>query len=409
MRRAIIFTIILLGVSAFINALANFAKANTIPEKEIIMVGLKHPWSIAFLSEYEALVAEKDGDLVRVNLKTKQKTVIKGFPKDLAGAIKVDTSTARPGTYPRDANGKTLRYNVGIFEVLLDPKFKRNSFIYVSYVAKNNVGLMTTKIIRAKLKNNSLSDIKKLFVATPFEKGLFHFGGGMTFGRDGKLYFTVGDRQFSESLQPAMPFAQDVKDRRGKIYRINSDGTIPKDNPNFGKDAVPGLYAIGIRAAQGLTVEPTTGKIWFSEHGTIQGDEINILKKGANYGWTIKTSGKYRDKNYKPPELSDRIYTDPVWYWRQTVAPTGLTFYTGDDFPEWRNNLFISGLSRGSFWRVRIEGEMVKSLEELFVDSRVRSRKVAQSPEGKLYLLTSEDNGKIIIIRNTSARDGKTK
>ena len=375
------------------------ATSKLTPKKEIVMEGLRHPWSMAFLSEDEALVTEKDGDLVRVNLTTKNKVAIKGFPKDLAGAVTVDTSRARSGTYPRDANGKTLRYNVGMFEVVLDPNFKTNNFIYVSYVAKNKAGLMTTKVIRAVLRNDTLSKVKTLFVARPFEHGLFHFGGGMVFGRDGKLYFTVGDRQFSESLQPPMPFAQNLTDRRGKIYRINSDGTIPKDNPNFGKDAVKGLYAVGIRAAQGLTVEPTTGKIWFSEHGTYQGDEINVLKAGANYGWTIKTSGRYRDPNYKPPKLEGVTFTDPIWYWRQTVAPTGLTFYTGNEFPEWKNNLFVSGLSRGSLWRVRIEGETVKSLEELFVDSRVRSRKVVQSPKGKLYILTSEDNGKIIRIR----------
>ncbi len=398
MRKAIIFTIILLGISAFINSLANIAKANLIPEKEVLMDGLKHPWSIAFLSEHDALVSEKDGDLVRVNLKTKQKTVIKGFPNDLARKITINSSAYEFGIYPTSLDGRTGSFNMGIFDVVLDPNFSKNKFVYVAYVAQKK-DTFTTKVVRAKLENNVLKNVRAIFVAEPFTPGVWHFGGGMTFGKDGKLYITIGERLFNEINQPPLPIAQNLRDKRGKIHRINSDGTIPKDNPDFGVGTIKSMYAVGIRAAQGLTVEPKTGKIWFTEHGTNQGDEINLLKPGANYGWAVKTTGTYRYKNYNPPKLPDRVFTDPVWFWRQTVAPTGLTFYTGDEFPEWKNNLFVSGLSRGSFWRVRIEGETVKSLEELFVDSRVRSRKVAQSPEGKLYLLTDEDNGKIIRIR----------
>ncbi len=372
---------------------------NTKPAKVTVMEGLLHPWSMAFLSEGEALVAEKDGALVRVNLLTKKKFTIKGFPDDLAGAVKIDISSAKPGVYPTAADGKILRYNVGLYEVVLDPNFRANNFIYVSYSAKDKAGLMTTKVIRATLKNDSLSQIKTLLVASPFTNEMFHFGGGMTFGSDGKLYITIGERLFSEINQPDLPIAQDLKDPRGKIYRINSDGSIPADNPDFGESAVNGLYAVGIRAAQGITVEPRTGKIWFSEHGTNQGDEINLLKAGANYGWPVKTTGTYRHKEYEPPQLVGSTFTDPVWYWRQTVAPTGLTFYTGDEFPEWKNDLFVSGLSRGSFWRFTLEGETIKSVEELFVDDRVRSRKVVQSPKGQLYILTDEDNGKIIRIR----------
>ena len=155
---------------------------------------------------------------------------------------------------------------------------------------------------------------------------------------------------------------------------------------------------MGIRAAQGLTTHPETKAIWFSEHGTIQGDEINILSAGANYGWPNVTSGKLRSPNYKPPKLPGVSFTSPVWFWPHTVAPTGLTFYTGEDFPDWRNNLLVPGLSRGSLWRFRIENDTVKSAEELFIDDRVRIRKVRQSPKGKLYILTDEDDGKLIHI-----------
>lgn len=376
-----------------LGCLSKQPKENTIsiyhPIKEVVFEGLLHPWSIAFLNEEEALVSEKDGQLVKVNLTSKTKTPISGFPDDLIDSIRV----------------RSRGDNSGIFEVVLDPNFSNNQHIYVSYAAENEKGA-TTKVIKAKLDGNSLSDIQELLVASPYTREMYHYGGGMTFGRDGKLYITVGERLFNEKDQPPMPIAQNLEDKRGKIYRLNPDGSIPADNPDFGVDAVPGLYAIGIRAAQGLTTHPETGDIWFSEHGTIQGDEINILRKGANYGWPIITTGKYRAPNYAPPKLEGVEFTDPTWYWLHTVAPTGLSFYTGDEFPTWKGNLFVPGLSRGSLWRFTMEGTTIKHAEELFVDDRVRSRKIRQSPDGKLYLLTDEENGKIIRIRNQDQGKG---
>ena len=187
-------------------------------------------------------------------------------------------------------------------------------------------------------------------------------------------------------------------DERGKIYRINPDGSIPEDNPDFGPEAVKGIYALGIRAAQGLTVHPYTGQIWFSEHGTIHGDEINLLQAGANYGWPNVTTGKYRSPGYQPAEVPEATFTDPVHYWLQTVAPTGLVFYTGKEFPEWHGNLVVPGLSRGSLWRITLNGETVKGVEELFTDQHVRLRKAEMSPDGKLYILTSEEDGKIFEV-----------
>ena len=198
-----------------------------------------------------------------------------------------------------------------------------------------------------------------------------------------------------------MAIAQDVKDERGAIYRVHLDGAIPSDNPDFGPEAAPGMYAFGIRAAQGITTRPGTQEIWFSEHGTRQGDELNLLQAGANYGWPNITTGSYRT-DYEPAELEDPVYTDPQHYWLQTVAPTGLCFYTGTEFPSWQGNLIVPGLSRGSLWRLVLEGTTIVSAEELFLNNRVRSRKVRQSPEGQLYMLTDEDNGKLLRITNKS-------
>jgi len=242
----------------------------------------------------------------------------------------------------------------------------------------------------------------------------------MVFGADGKLYITIGERLFSEENQPDIPIAQNLTDRRGKIYRLNPDGTIPEDNPDFGPEAVQGLYAVGIRAAQGLALHPVTKEIWFSEHGTRQGDEINRLIKGANYGWPVKTTGKYRYEGYTPPAMEGTDFTDPEWYWLQTVAPTGLTFYQGEEFPGWKNDLIVPGLSRGSLWRLNFEGTKITSVEELFIGDHVRTRKVAQSPDGKLYMLTDTEftiipgvrainngapNGQLIRIKNSAKLD----
>ena len=354
-----------------------------LPTKHVVLEGLNHPWSISFLSEKEALISEKDGNLLRVDLETKEKHIVKGFPTDLTDSI------------------RAIHFgdNSGIFEVLLDNDFKTNQWVYLTYAAKKKGLGTTTKIIRAKIDKDSLYNYETLLVAEPYTKEYFHYGGGMTFGPDGKLYITIGERLFWERDEPEIPIAQDVTDKRGKIYRINPDGSIPEDNPDFGPGAVPGLFAIGIRNTQGITVQPETGQIWFTEHGTIEGDEINILSPGANYGWPNVTSGRLRSNDYTPPKLEGVTFTPPTWFWTHTVAPTGLTFYTGNEFPIWKNNLFVPGLSRGSLWRFRVEGETIKSAEELFIDDRVRIRKVKQSPEGKLYILTDEDNGKLIEIK----------
>ncbi|MFK8016557.1 MAG: PQQ-dependent sugar dehydrogenase [Gammaproteobacteria bacterium] len=339
------------------------------------MDNLKSPWSIAFISDLDALITEKGGNLLRVNLADGSRVIVDGFPDDLAN---------------ESAGEKFVGGNNGLFDVILDPDYAINRRVYVAYSASQG-SAFTTKVIRATLDGARLDDVETLFVATPYtDNERYHYGGGMVFGPDKKLYITIGERLFTEADQPAIPIAQNLADKRGKIYRLNPDGSIPSDNPDFGSEAVPGIYAVGIRAAQGLTVQPTSGDIWFSEHGTRQGDEINRLTAGANYGWPIHTTGGYRYADYDPPAMAQRVFTDPVWYWRQTVAPTGLTFYSGDEFPQWDGDLLVPGLSIGSLWRVNFENNEIVGLESLFVNDRARTRKVKQSPNGALYILTDK-------------------
>ena len=349
-----------------------------IPTRTTIIDSLKHPWSMAFLSEDEVIVSEKDGNLLRVNLSTKERYAISGFPEDLVDSIRV----------------KDGRDNSGIFEVVLHPDFQENQQIYVSYAAEAEGG-STTKVVRVRLENDSLKEIAVILVAQPYSRDLFHYGGGMTFGSDGKLYVTVGERYYNEIDQPDLPVAQDIQDRRGKVYRLNSNGSIPVDNPDMGVEAIPGMYAMGIRAAQGITLHPETGDIWFSEHGSFQGDEVNLLRAGANYGWPIKTTGKYRNDDFQPPAI-DATFTEPAWSWEETVAPTGLCFYTGDEFSEWKGQLLVPGLSKGNLWLMKVEAQKITFAEKLFPEKPLRLRKVAQSPEGKIYLLTDEPQGRIL-------------
>lgn len=343
---------------------------------------LLRPWDMAFLSENQVLVTEKEGGLQKVSLLNGSRIDVTGLPLDLD-----------------NRNKRGIGDNSGLFAVKLDPEFKKNGLIYLSYAAKNPAGKgSTTKVIRARLEQDNLVDHKTLLVAEPYSEDRFHYGGGLVFGADSKLYITVGERLFTEQDQPEMPIAQNYEDKRGKIYRLNSDGSIPKDNPVFPGQAVSGMFALGIRAAQGLTLHPKSGEIWFSEHGTRQGDELNVLSAGSNYGWPVITTGKYRYLEYAPPALAERQFHSPDWFWEHTVAPTGLAFYYGSEFPKWQGDLFVAGLSRGSLWRITTQGEKVQKAQELFTEQRIRLRNVKMSPAGKIYLLTDEANGRILRI-----------
>ena len=373
-----------------------FPKAPT-PHKQVILDQLAHPWSMAFINEEEALITELAGDILRVNLKTKSKTPISGFPKDLFTSFVLDISQYPQWTYPTSLDGQDIRGNAGILDIAIHPDYNTNHKVFISYVSE--IGdTYALKVISAQLEGDSLTNIITILNPGPYVPGLWHFGGGICI-LDEYLYITVGERLFFEVLKEGLPIAQDVTDARGAIYRILLDGSIPEDNPDLGPEGVPGMYAFGIRAAQGITARPGTSEIWFSEHGTNQGDELNLLEAGANYGWPNITSGTWRTA-YTPGSLGDPTYTSPKHFWLQTVAPTGLTFYTGSDFPTWHGNLIVPGLSRGSLWRFVLEGSMVVSAEELFINDHVRLRKAIQSPDGQLYVLTDEDDGKLVMIQD---------
>ncbi|MEO0974937.1 MAG: PQQ-dependent sugar dehydrogenase, partial [Pseudomonadota bacterium] len=260
-------TLAIQGISA---SLADVPTA--VVTRQVVAEGLAHPWDIAFLSDQAALVTEKDGTIMHVDLRSGQLSVVRGVPGDLDNERLDD---------PRD--------NSGLFGIALDPDFAREPWVYVAYSAGDETGTRL-KVVRARWQGEAaygLSSMETLLVVEPPSTDRFHYGGGIAFGGDGKLYVTAGERVFDEIDQPALPLAQDVTDMRGKIYRLHKDGAIPTDNPPLGDGAAAGVYALGIRAAQGLTRHPTSGALWFTEHGSVQGDEVNILRPGANYGWPV--------------------------------------------------------------------------------------------------------------------------
>jgi glucose/arabinose dehydrogenase len=223
-----------------------------------------------------------------------------------------------------------------------------------------------------------------------------HYGGRLVFARDGTLFVTLGERSITEGRMQA----QRMDGLLGKIVHINADGSIPKDNPFVAKEGVrPEIWSIGHRNVQAATLNPTTGELWEVEHGTRGGDEINIPRKGKDYGWpTIAYGIEYAGGPITGGMTAKEGMEQPLYYWDPVIAPSGMVFYTGDLFPEWKGNLFIGGLASTSLVRLTIKGERVVDEERLLADLKERIRDVVQGPEGALYLLTDNPKGRVLKV-----------
>lgn len=350
-------------------------------KREVVSRGLKHPWSMAFIDRDTALVTEKDGGLWRLDLRTGRRQAIAGLPTDL------------------DNVRREARDNAGLFDVVLDPEFQRNRRIFLSYAAKDRSASdaqTTTKLISARLEGFGsgwrLVDHQVWFIASPATADRFHYGGGLLINA-GYLYLTVGERHYLERDNPPLPVAQDGSDRRGKIFRFAlADRPTP-----------PKMVAAGIRASQGLAKQQDGRRIWFTEHGPSGGDEINILTLGANYGWPNRTYGRFREP-WTPPRSPSTDFEAPVFYWAdRTVAPTGLAFLTtcAPEFADWCGDLLVAGLSRGYLMRLDVEGDRVLAVDYLLEDAPVRLRNVKEAPDGSVYVLTDEADGKVVRLRRS--------
>ncbi len=335
-----------------------FPSAGMAVKLDTVVKNIKVPWGIAFLPGGDLLVTDRNGKLYR---KSAQHSLdsIAGVPEVLA-----------------EGQG-------GLLDIVLHPQFAKNRFIYLSYSApkKTDSGIVaTTAIMRAVLEGNRLTGQKVIFEALPYSKTRHHYGSRMVFGRDGKLYFSVGERG-NEKENP-----QTIKNDLGKIHRINDDGTIPADNPFVHTAGAKGsIYSYGQRNPQGLIVYPPTGAIWETEHGPRGGDELNHIKKGANYGWPVVTfginyNGKIISKNSLQPGIEP-----PLNYWIPSIGPSGLAFVEGNRYPQWKGNLMVGSLRFKYLARCRLQGNKVVQ-QEMLLKNIGRLRDVRMGPDGYIYI-----------------------
>ena len=332
---------------------------------EIVTDGLTHPWGLAFLPDGQMLVTERPGALRLVTKDGTKSKPLSGVPKVFA-----------------EGQG-------GLLDVAIDRDFKSNRLVYLSY-SESGEGGARTAVARGKLGETGLEDVEVIFRQEPKVSGPYHFGSRLAFAPDGTLFITLGERFTFER-------AQDLTNDLGKIVRINPDGSIPKDNPFVGREyARPEIWSYGHRNPQGAAIHPETGKLWESEFGPQGGDEINIPLAGKNYGWPVVSWGEHYDGRQIPKPPTHPEFADAIAHWNPVISPSGITFYTADVIPAWKGNLLIAGLSSQAIVRLTLDGERVTAEERIPMGARIRD--VVQGPDGALYALTDEENGRILSL-----------
>jgi len=330
---------------------------------ETVVDGLENPWSIAFLPGGDMLVTEKPGRLRIVRDGTL-------LPDPVSGVPAVES-----------------RGQGGLLDVVPHPDFESNRLLYLSYSKpdddENSRG--TTAVIRGRFENGQLTDIEEIFLAESSGRG--HYGSRLVFDRDGYLFITVGDRQVPSRGDLEAHPAQETSTHTGTISRIHDDGRIPADNPFVDQPgARPEIWSYGHRNPQGLAIHPETGDIWSTEHGPQGGDELNRIQPGLNYGWPVVGYGVNYGSGLTIHEGIRRDGMEsPTHFWIPSIATSGLMFYTGDRFPNWRGDLFVGGMRGEQVARLTLDGQEV-AREETLVQGVGRVRDVRQGPDGLIYL-----------------------
>jgi len=343
----------------------------------VVTKGLSHPWALAFLPDGDMLITERPGRLRIVH-----NGVL--IPRAVSGVPQVRT----------DGNG-------GLMDVALHPRFVDNRLVYLTYTKPVGNGMGAPALARGTLEGDVLTDVRDLLVTEAYE-GNSGLNGRVAFGRDGKVYMSTGGRVGSVAQEPSS--------LRGKILRLNDDGSVPSDNPFAG---VAGhraeIYTFGHRNTLGLMLHPETGVLWNHENGPNGGDEINIILPGRNYGWPVVSFGR----NYPGSRVAEHPTRDgmesPLVVWLPAIAVSGLTVYTGDQFPAWRGNAFVGSLQEGGIpgtghlQRIVFNDRTEELRRESFLrELRQRIREVREGPDGLLYLLTDDDDGALLRIEPTS-------
>lgn len=347
------------------------AKQSTVTV-EVIAKNLEHPWGLAFLPDGRMLVTERPG---RIRIVTRGT-----LSQPLSGAPKVA------------ATGQG-----GLMDIALAVNFERSRLVYMSFSEPRDGRTNGTSVARARLVGvqgeERLADFEVIFRQEPGHRGGLHFGSRLVFAPDGNLFVTLGERF-------EMRYAQDLNRTWGKVVRLTPDGGVPPDNPFAGrKDARPEIWSYGHRNPQAAGIHPETGVLWIIEHGPRGGDEVNIIERGANYGWPVIGYGI----DYSGTRLHETTHKDgmkqPTYYWVPSIAPSGMTFYTGTLFPEWKGNILVGALAARTLHRLVLDGPNVVAEEVLLRDRGERIRDVRQGPDGAIWLLTDETNGAILRLR----------
>ncbi|SDW14245.1 PQQ-dependent sugar dehydrogenase [Flavobacterium degerlachei] len=335
---------------------------------ESVADGIQNPWGMAWLPDGTLLVTEKSGILYQI--KNGVKTEIKNVP----------------AVYNRGQGG--------LLDIAVHPDYAKNGWIYITYASTEGEGEGgNTKLIRTKLLDGALTQIESLYKCGPNTTKGQHFGSRIVFDKAGYLYFSAGERG-EHFVNP-----QDITRDNGKIYRLNDDGSIPKDNPFVGqKNAKEAIYTYGNRNPQGLAINPITGDVWEHEHGPKGGDEINIIKKAANYGWAVVTYGIDYDGTSISSETVKPGIEDPIYYWVPSIAPSGMAFVTSDRYPDWKGHLLVGSLKFQYLELVKLNGNEIIGRQKIATDVG-RLRNVAQGPDGYIYIGV-EGKGILKIIPN---------
>jgi len=336
----------------------------------VVASGLVHPWGLVLLPDGQWLVTEKPGRMRVISAEGQIGAPITGLP-----AV--------------DARGQG-----GLLDVIVGPTFGQDRMIYWSY-AEPREGGNATSVARGRLSDDltRVENVQVIFRALPVYDGDKHFGSSLAFAPDGKLFITLGER----SDKPMRPQAQDLGSHMGKTIRINADGSVPADNPFVGQaGAKPEIWSLGHRNMQGIAVQPGTGAIWTVEHGTRGGDEINLDQAGKNYGWPGVAYGIEYNGQAIPAVTAKDGAEQPVYYWDPVIAPGGMTFYSGPMFPGWNGNLLVTGLGGKHLARLVLENNRVVGEERLLTGLNERIRDVAVAADGAVWVITDEEDGKLV-------------
>jgi aldose sugar dehydrogenase len=356
------------GVAQPADPLANPVGSRTRHRVIELATGLRAPWSIAFLPDGSALITEKHGSLRRFK----------------EGALLPDPL---PGLPPA-----LQKADAGFLGLALDPGFVTTRQLFVC-ASMGTSEANSPAVIRASFAETRVEDAKVIFSAKPLKKGEGHPGCRLQFLPDGTLLATLGDGY------DYAPQAQSLDTHLGKVVRIARDGTIPRDNPFARRTgAMPEIYTWGHRNVQGIAIRPGTREVFIHEHGARGGDELNLLRPGANYGWPRVTFGIDYSGAAISGVTSAPGFEPPQFYWVPSIAPSGMTFYDGERFPEWHGDLFVGALAARALYRLDFERGRIVGQEILLAERKERIRDVRQGPDGLLYVLTDAPAGKLLRI-----------